>query len=52
MAKIRIDKIKLSPSMSEREKIEALEKNLFMLECTLEHVLSNLSGENMSASAK
>lgn len=49
MAKVKIDKIRLSPSMSESEKISELEKNLFLLENTLEHILTNLADDNMSS---
>lgn len=49
MAKVKIDKIRLSPSMSDREKIAELEKNLFSLENTLEHILTNLADDNMSS---
>ena len=49
MAKVKIDKIRLSPSMSDREKIQELEKNLFILENTLEHILTNLADENMNS---
>jgi len=49
MAKVKINKVRLSPSMSDSEKISELEKNLFSLECTLEHILSNLSEENMGS---
>ena len=48
MAKVKIDKIRLSPSMSDAEKIAELERNLCLLENTLEHILTNLSAENMS----
>ncbi len=49
MAKVKIDKIRLSPSMSDSEKIAELEKNLFLLENTLEHILTNIADDNMSA---
>ena len=52
MAKVRIDKIKLSPSMSDSQKILELEKNLLALESNLEHILANLSEENMRKNAK
>ncbi len=47
MARVKINKIHLSPSMSDSEKIDALERNLRGLEDTLEHILTNLSSENM-----
>ena len=49
MAKVKIDKIRLSPSMSDSQKIAELEKNLFLLENTLEHILTNLSSDNMAS---
>lgn len=52
MAKVKIDKIRLSPSMSDSEKIVELERNLLSLQNTLEHILTNLSAENMSAKAQ
>ena len=48
MARVKIDKIRLSPSMSDKEKIAELEKNLFLLENTLEHILTNIANDNMS----
>ncbi len=52
MAKVKIDKIRLSPSMSDSEKIYELEKNLFSLENTLEHILTNIANENMSSKSQ
>ena len=49
MAKVNIYKIRLSPSMSDAQKIAELERNLFLLETTLEHILTNLSSENMNS---
>lgn len=49
MAKIKISKIRLSPGMSDSQKIYELEKNLYTLECALERVLADLSGEGMSS---
>ncbi len=49
MAKVNINKIRLSPSMSDSEKIAELEKNLLLLENTLEHILTNLAHDNMSS---
>ena len=47
MAKVKIDKIRLSPSMNDSDKIRELEKNLLSLQNNLEHILTNLSDENM-----
>ncbi len=48
MARVKIDKIRLSPLMSDSERIAELEKNLFLLENTLEHILTNIADDNMS----
>lgn len=50
MAKIKINKIRLSSGMSDTQRIYELEKNLYSLECELEHILTNLSDENMNVS--
>ncbi len=49
MARVKIDKIRLSPSMSDRERIAELEKNLLLLENTLEHILTNIAEDNMNS---
>ncbi len=46
MAKVNIDKIRLSHRMSNEEKIDALEKHILALESNLEYILTHLSNEN------
>ncbi len=52
MARVKIDKIRLSPSISDHERIVELEKNLFLLENTLEHILTNIAEDNMNSKSQ
>ena len=52
MAKVIIDKIKLSRKMSNEEKIDMLEKHILSLEGNLEYILTHLSSENFSSGGR
>lgn len=50
MAKIRLEKMRIPPGMSQEKKFEYVEQYINSLEGELEYILMNISNENINVS--